>query len=227
MTNMTIKLVFLGLAKDFAGTECASLELPQAATLADLRTLLSEQFVGLRGRLEVIRLAVNESFAADDTVLNDGDEVALIPPVSGGAGGIHVDLVTEPISVEAVRHAVMGDPELGAIVTFEGATRREPHAEHGSLERLDYVAYEGMARRQLERLAGEAMERWHAGRVAIVHRLGSVPPGEVSVMIAVACGHRAEAFDACRWLIDTLKQDVPIWKKDVFEDGYVRWTEPP
>lgn len=140
--------------------------------------------------------------------------------------GILVDLLPDPIPVERVRGFVTGDHNLGGIVTFERATRRELDASHGAIVRLEYEAFEGMARRQLERLAVEAKKRWSAGRVAIVHRTGAVPPGAVSVMIAVACGHRAEAFEACRWLIDTLKSEVPIWKKDVFEDGHVRWVNP-
>ncbi|MGB2987618.1 MAG: molybdenum cofactor biosynthesis protein MoaE [Phycisphaerae bacterium] len=139
---------------------------------------------------------------------------------------ILVELVNEPIRVDRVLGFVTGDPTLGAIVTFEGATRRDEDPKHGPIVRLDYEAYEGMARRQLERLAVAAKKRWSAGRVTIVHRLGAVLPGEVSVMIAVACGHRTESFEACRWLIDTLKKEVPIWKKDVFEDGHVRWVQP-
>ncbi len=138
--------------------------------------------------------------------------------------GILVDLVTGPIPLDRIRDFVTGHPVLGGIVTFSGATRREIDPEHGPLLRLDYEAHEPMARRQLENLAVEAKERWFAGRVAIIHRLGPVPPGQIAVMIAVACGHRAEAFEACRWLIDALKKDVPIWKKDVFEDGHVRWV---
>ena len=223
-----IKVVFLGPAKDLANAESVTLDLPDGATLADLRDVLEGRYERLARALETIRFAVNEAFAGEDTELHDGDEVALIPPVSGGApdGGVLVDLVTGPVPVDRIRDFTMGDPELGGIVTFEGATRREVDPGHGALVRLEYEAYEGMARRQLEHLARQVKERWSAGRVAIVHRLGAVPPGEVSVMIAVACGHRAESFAACRWLIDTLKKDVPIWKRDVFVDGHARWVEP-
>ncbi len=240
---LRINVLFLGPAKNFAGAENVSLEIADAATVADLRTLLAERYEGLRRALGTIRFAVNEEFASDETVLQVGDEVALIPPVSGGQDveptfrslndahstndeGILVELRPHPIPAERVRSFVMGDHRLGGIVTFEGATRREPDAKHGAIVRLDYEAYGAMARRQLERLAVEAKRRWSAGRVAIIHRTGSVPPGEVSVMIAVACGHRAEAFAACRWLIDTLKKEVPIWKEEVFEDGHVRRVNP-
>ncbi len=139
---------------------------------------------------------------------------------------VWIELIHEAISAARVRDFVTGDPSMGGIVIFEGSTRVESDLEHGALMRLDYEAYESMARAQLHRLADEAIERHGAGKIAMVHRLGSVPVGEVSVMIAVACEHRAEAFVACRWLIDGLKKDVPIWKKDVFADGFVRWVEP-
>ncbi|UCC29085.1 MAG: molybdenum cofactor biosynthesis protein MoaE [Phycisphaerales bacterium] len=223
-----ISVLFLGPAKDLAAAETVMLEVAEGSTVADLRSALSTRYSRLGRALPTIRFAINEEFAVDDTVLHGGDAVALIPPVSGGATDdtILVDLVTDPVDAQRVRDFVMGDPLLGGIVTFEGATRRDVDPEHGAILRLDYEAYESMTRQQLQRLAGEARKRRTAGRVAIIHRLGSIPPGEVALMIAVACGHRAEAFEACRWLIDTIKKEVPIWKKDVFEDGYVRWVQP-
>ena len=225
---MKITVLFLGPARDFAGVESAIIELSVDRSIADLRDQLAKDYPTLGAALATIRFAVNETFAVDDTILNDGDEVALIPPVSGGcsAKSVLVDLVFEPICVDRVRSFIMGDPSHGGIATFEGVTRSERDAVHGNLVRLDYQAYESMARVQLERIAQDAMKRWAVGRIAIIHRLSSVPLGAVSVMIAVACGHRAEAFESCRWLIDTLKKDVPIWKKDVFEDGFVRWVDP-
>lgn len=225
---MQINVLYLGPAKSLAGVESVSLDLPEAMTVGGLRGVLVERFPALLPAMASIRLAVNEEFADDDRVLKAGDEVALIPPVSGGCDGdtVLVDLVTVPIDAAGVRSFVFGDPTLGGVVIFEGATRHESDAKHGELVRLEYEAYESMARRQLHALADQAVRRWAVGRLAIVHRLGQVPPGEASVMIAVACGHRAESFEACRWLIDTLKKDVPIWKKDVFENGHVRWVDP-
>lgn len=139
---------------------------------------------------------------------------------------IHVELVRLPLDRSAVSDFVAGDEALGGIVTFEGAVREESHPQHGRLRHLEYEAYESMAVQQLQTIARTAVERWGAGRVAIVHRLGVVPIAEISVVIAVACGHRAEAFEACRWLIESLKKDVPIWKKDVYEDGFVQWSQP-
>jgi molybdopterin synthase catalytic subunit len=225
---INVSVVFLGPARDFAEAESASVELADGASIADLRRVLADRYPGLRNALPTIRFAINEEFATDDATLGAGDEVALIPPVSGGGGsdGILVDLVKEAIPVERVRCFVIGDPALGGIVTFEGATRTERDESHGSLVRLDYEAYEAMARCQLENLAREAKARWALGRVAVVHRVGPVEIAEVSVMIAVASKHRVQSFDACRWLIDKLKQDVPIWKKDVYEDGHIEWVEP-
>lgn len=134
-------------------------------------------------------------------------------------------LSAEPLDASAIRAFVCGDPTLGGIVFFEGATRAENDPQHGALLRLDYEAHPTMARRKMEQLAEQAMNKFGVARVAIAHRTGGVEPGLPSVIIGVASGHRAEAFDACRWIIDTLKRDVPIWKKDVFEDRFVRWVE--
>ena len=222
-----ITVLFLGPARDFAGEESASFELAHGATVLELRSVLVDRHSGLRGAMNTIRFAVNQEFASDETVLESGDEVALIPPVSGGTDcALLVELVRDAIDTNRIRDFVNGDFVIGGITTFEGVTRGGTDPEHGELSHLLYEAYEGMARERLNALAREAKERWSTGRVAIVHRLGSVEPGEASVVIAVACAHRAESFDACRWLIDTLKKDVPIWKKDVYADGFTRWVEP-
>ena len=139
---------------------------------------------------------------------------------------VFVDIVTGPIDVCAVRSHVIGRDALGGICTFEGATRADSDADHGRIVRLEYEAYEDMARAQMQRLGDQALDKWGPARIAMVHRIGPVPPSDMSVMIVVACGHRAEAFSACRWLIDMLKRDVPIWKRDVYEDGFERWVDP-
>jgi molybdopterin synthase catalytic subunit len=136
-----------------------------------------------------------------------------------------VELLRERIPNSRVDAFMQGDTRLGGIVRFDGATRAEIEPVHGRLIHLDYESYEAMALRKMHELAAEAANRWHVERTLLLHRLGRVPPGEVSVCIAVATVHRAEAFEACRWLIDSLKSEVPIWKKDVFEDGFTRWVE--
>lgn len=226
METITVNVLLLGPARDFAGVESCEMTLPGSATVAEMGRSLADRFEKLAPALSTVRFAINDEFAANDSVLRDGDEVAVIPPVSGGSGSsVLADLTDDPIDVAQIRAFVGGDPRFGGIVTFEGATRGECDDTHGELLRLNYEAHESMALKQLEKLCVLCLERWGAGKVAVVHRIGSVPVGEVSVMIAVALGHRKEAFEACRWLIDTLKQEVPIWKKDVFEDGFIRWVE--
>lgn len=141
-------------------------------------------------------------------------------------GLIHIELTPAPILMDKEIARAQGEPSCGAVATFTGTTRLEQDGQHGALVRLDYEAYEEMARGQMRALAQQAIERWSLARVVMVHRIGAVFPGEASVVIAVACGHRVEAFESCRWLIDALKQEVPIWKKDIFADGFVRWVDP-
>jgi len=223
-----INVLFLGPSRDLAGADSVTLDLAEHATITDVRALLVQRLPRLAPAMRSVRFAINLAFVAEDATVRQGDEVALIPPVSGGADDktIWVALVDEAIPAERIRDFVTGDPTCGGIVTFEGATRRERDEQHGLLVRLEYEAYVHMARTQLERLAAEAAARWSLGRVAVLHRLGPIAPADASVMIAVAGRHRAESFEACRWLIDSLKREVPIWKKDVFEDGTVRWVEP-
>jgi len=154
------------------------------------------------------------------------DEVALLPPVSGGApevgrGGRHASIVHEVIDTQGVV-AGLKRGEDGAALVFEGVVRNQTRGRKTLY--LDYEAYEVMALEQLESLAKDALQRFQVRDVAIVHRLGRLEIGETSVLIVVASGHRGAAFDACRWLIDTLKRTVPIWKKEYFEDGAV-WAD--
>ena len=169
-----------------------------------------------------LALAVNQQYAGPDTKLSPGDEVALLPPVSGGREDEPlVRLVRERI----VPHDVIPPierPEDGAIVIFEGIVRN--HSRGRRTLYLDYEAYEGMALEKLRELAAQARQNFPIRTLALVHRLGRLEIGESSVLIAVFSGHRAAAFDACRWLIDTLKRTVPIWKKEYFEDGAV-WAD--
>ncbi len=230
---MTVTVLYFGPAADWVGAASEALELPDGATLGSMPEVLRRRHPSTDFARAGVRFAVNERFEPPRTVLRDGDEVAVIPPVSGGqedaaepAEPVWAELSPAPIPLHCVRTWVGGDPRFGGIVTFDGITREETDAEHGRLVRLDYSAYEGMALRQMRDLAHRALAEFSAGRVALMHRLGSVAPADVSVSIAVASAHRAEAFDACRWLIDALKQDVPIWKRDVFEDGFQRWVQP-
>jgi molybdopterin synthase catalytic subunit len=136
-----------------------------------------------------------------------------------------IQLQAEPIDAAAVI-AFVAAPQAGGIDVFLGTTREERHADGRELIALDYEAYEDMAVKQLRDLAAEARRRWPVVKLAIVHRTGWVKLAEPSVVIAVACAHRGEAFDACRWIIDTLKKDVAIWKKEVWSDGSGSWVHP-
>ena len=202
---MTTRL-FAGL-REQAGTRQRELELPDDARVADVWPAL-----GLGEEPAGLVYAVNRSYAERSTPLADGDEVAVIPPVSGGA----FRLSEEPLSLEAAAAEVASD-EAGAIATFVGTTRA--HSRGRDVVRLEYEAYEGMAEAEMERIAAVLRERHEVIGVAIHHRVGPVEIGETSVVIAVAAAHRAAAFDACREAIDTLKQTVPLWKKELYEGG--------
>jgi molybdopterin synthase catalytic subunit len=156
--------------------------------------------------------AVNKQYAKRDRVLVDGDEVALIPPVSGGA----FLLSDEPLSIERVVDEVR-DQEAGAIATFTGTTRISSRGRR--VTRLEYEAYEGMAQNVMRGIAQDLRKRYNVSNVAIHHRIGTVGIGETSVVIAVSAPHRADALAACRDAIDALKEQVPLWKKEVYEGG--------
>ncbi|MHC5110600.1 MAG: molybdenum cofactor biosynthesis protein MoaE [Planctomycetota bacterium] len=230
---MNIRVLFLGPARDLSGCEESTIALESGATVAVLRDALITAYPGLKSGMEATRIAVNESFVAEDAVMAEGDVVALIPPVSGGStedsaddGRLRIELSEKNLNVTGIHGWISGNPAFGGVCWFEGVTRAERDTDHGRLHYLEYEAYAEMAVKKMRELASTAVTRMDAGLVAMAHRVGCVPPGEPSVVIAVASPHRAEAFAACRWLIDTLKQDVPIWKRDVFEDGYSQWVTP-
>jgi len=222
---MQIRVLPFGVLKDRLGASPVAVELPEGATVADLLLQLGENrpTPWLRG----IAVSVNAEFAAATQLLREGDEVGLLPPVSGGSGrAAEFDgrqpaitaLTREPIRAEALIAAAKRG-EDGAVVVFDGIVRNNSHGRQTLY--LDYEAYEEMAAKQLGELASEARSRFGVRHVTLVHRLGRLQIGETSVLIVVASGHRAQAFEACRWLIDTVKKTVPIWKKETFVDGAV------
>jgi molybdopterin synthase catalytic subunit len=198
--------LFAGL-RERAGTGARELELPDGARVEDVwrRLDLGQEPAGLL-------YAVNQRYAAAGVELADGDVVALIPPVSGG----EFRLTGDPLSLDAVVREVRRD-EAGAIATFLGTVRNRSRGR--DVLYLEYEAYEGMAEETMAELAGELSTRHELAAIAIHHRIGRVEIGEPSVAIAVSSPHRAAALAACKEAIDTLKQTVPLWKKEVYEGG--------
>ena len=203
--RITVKL-FAGL-RERAGEGERELELDAGARVADVWTPL-----GLGEEPEGLLYAVNKEYAAPDRRLSDGDEIALIPPVSGG----DFRLTADPIDVGAVI-AEVADQQAGAVATFLGTTRARSRGR--TVHHLEYEAYEGMAEKVMEEIADTLRERYELCRIAITHRIGRVGIGETSVAIAVSAPHREHALAACKEAIDTLKVDVPLWKKEIYEGG--------
>jgi molybdopterin synthase catalytic subunit/molybdopterin converting factor small subunit len=203
--HVTVRL-FAGL-RERAGFGSRQLELGDEARVADVWGALE-----LGDEPPGLLYAVNKAYADADAELGEGDEVALIPPVSGGA----FRLTDEPLSLDAAVEEVRRD-EAGAVATFTGTVRNRSRGR--DVVSLEYEAYEGMAEQTMAELAAELARRYDLCEIAIHHRVGRVEIGEASVVIAVSAPHRAEALAACKDAIDTLKQTVPLWKKEVYEGG--------
>jgi molybdopterin converting factor subunit 1 len=204
--------LFAGL-RERAGTDRLEVELPDGARVADLLAAMAGTAVGEIKPRECV-VAVNREYASADEPVKAGDEVALVPPVSGGAGPVrHVRVSAEKLDLAALADAVR-DPRAGAVVLFEGVTREVPE--------LDYEAYAEMAYDRLEQIAAEEAETHGLTGVAIEHRTGTVPLSEPSVIVAASAPHRGEAFAGARALIDRVKAEAPIWKVEVTEAGRMR-----
>ncbi len=222
---MRVRVLPFGILKDWLGASATTLELPEGASVGDLLDRLGElqnAVPALRG----IAVSVNAEYATAAHLLSDGDEVGLLPPVSGGtdsvgnheAPPIVIALTREVIPTEKLAAAARRG-EDGAVVVFDGIVRNNTRGRRTLY--LDYEAYEEMALKQMNELAEQALLKFAVRHVTLVHRLGHLEIGESSVLVIVASAHRGAAFDACRWIIDTLKQTVPIWKKETFVDGAV------
>src|SRR5580658_3375776 len=217
---MRVRVLFFGMLKDLAGKSSDVLDLPEGALVRDLMEHYVSEIPQMRQSMASLAVAVSQEYAGPETVLKSDDEVALLPPVSGGLENT-ASIIRDPIDTQSVlKHIKRG--EDGAAVVFEGVVRNQTRGRRTLY--LDYEAYEEMALRQMESLREQALKRFQVRDVTLVHRLGRLEIGETSVLIVVASAHRAAAFDACRWLIDTLKRAVPIWKKEYFEDGAV-WAD--
>jgi MoaE-MoaD fusion protein len=216
---MLIRVLFFGVLKEMAGIASESLELPKGATLADALRHYESRIPRLKQLLPSVAVSVNREYAVQDVTLSEGDEVALLPPVSGGAQ--NASIVRARIDTQAVLQDLKAGAD-GAAVVFEGIVRDNTRRRRTLY--LEYEGYEPMALKTMDDLVTEAKSRFAVREIVLVHRLGRLEIGETSVLIVVASAHRGAAFEACRWVIDTLKKIVPIWKKEFFEDGAV-WAD--
>jgi molybdopterin synthase catalytic subunit/molybdopterin converting factor small subunit len=214
---MRVKVLFLGPLREMAGVSEQTIDCMPGETLG----ALFERYPKIAGLRASIALARNREFAPLSTSLAEGDEVAFLPPVSGGTDDDVVEIVDSPIDVRAIVVRLQRG-EDGAVVTFEGITRN--NSKGRSTRYLEYEAYRPMAIEQMRVIVREAKAQFQIDRIGIIHRLGRLEIGEASVVIVVTSAHRAAAFDACRFAIDKLKKSVPIWKKEFFADGEV-WVE--
>lgn len=223
---MLVRVLFFGVLKDAAGRAEETVEISPNSSIGNLFDTYRQRFATLDARRSSILFARNREFASPETVLAEGDEVAFLPPVSGGSSeaaldGVEVSITRERIDTQALAALVRQDFD-GAVVTFEGVVRDNTRGR--STRYLEYEAYEAMAHAQMQLVAKAVTNEFAVSRVAIVHRLGRLGIGEASVAIAVSAPHRRAAFEAALAAIDRLKREVPIWKKEFFADGEV-WVE--
>jgi molybdopterin synthase catalytic subunit len=209
--------------REQAGAEVEMLELPAGSSLRDVYEALRQRHPALEGDLKAVRAALNQEFTDWTAEVADGDEVAFIPPVSGGAHAVGVlfELTRDPLDARRLEAAV-SHAGAGAICTFTGVVRDTSRGR--SVTHLDYEAYAEMAAAQMRKIGDEIAQQWPEARVAMAHRTGKLEIGEASVVVSVSCPHRAEAIAACKWGIDRLKESVPIWKKEHAADG-TYWIE--
>ncbi len=242
---ISISVRYFGPSADAAGREREERSLPAGSTLAALSEAIYGEYPALRKAARSIRFAVNQEYANDDVPLSDGDEVAVIPPVAGGAGDdadaaagdsaahgsgdpVHVAMQEARIDPAALERFVASH-EAGAIATFLGTVRGERGGAGGAddeLLALEYTAYGEMALKKMRAICEAARAKHDLIAVAAVHRTGRLELGEASIAVAVSSGHRAEAFAGCRYVIDTLKVEVPIWKKEHWSSGETSWVDP-
>ena len=229
-SEVTVRLLFFGAARDAVGHEQIDFVLPRETTAADALAEVVAKHPELERFGRSLLFAVNHEYARGDRLIKDGDELAVFPPVSGGTTTAtkpqdpvrdFFELTVETIDVGAVARRVI-PPECGATVTLDGYAREWTRGRRTLY--LVYEAYTPMALSELKRLSVEVHERFDIAHIGIVHRLGRLNIGETSVVISVSAPHRRAAFEACEWAIKELKRTVPIWKKEVMEDGEV-WVE--
>ncbi|MGH9583034.1 MAG: molybdenum cofactor biosynthesis protein, partial [Bryobacteraceae bacterium] len=226
--GMRVRVLFFGVLKDIVGRSEELIEVEPHATLGSLFEHYSNRYETLREKRPSILFARNREFAKAEAVLGENDEIAFLPPVSGGAGDVIQDpsgfvfaLTREAIDSQRLARTLQR-PEDGAVVLFEGVVRN--NTKERPTRYLEYECYEEMALRQMTRIGREIAGQFGLGRIGIVHRLGRLRIGKASVAVVATAPHRRPAFEAALAAIDRLKREVPIWKKEFFEDGAV-WVE--
>ncbi|MGB2695127.1 MAG: molybdenum cofactor biosynthesis protein MoaE [Dehalococcoidia bacterium] len=217
--NVKVRL-YAGLS-ELLGARSVTLEVADAATAADLRDQLSREYPAVSPFLHTLVCAIDEEFVPWEQGLHDGDDVALIPPVSGGSDEVIAGVTSEPLDPQRLTEAVRKD-ESGAVVLFHGVARN--HSEGRRVRALEYDAYPEMAEKKLRQVLEEVRSRWPVTGIGVLHRTGRLEIGEASLLVAVSSAHRKEAFEACHYAVDRIKQVVPIWKKEIWEDGDGEWV---
>lgn len=226
-----VEVLLFARLRELAGERSMALTVPAGAAIRGVWEAAVERHPRLAGAGAGVRVAVNEEYADWGDEVRPGDRVAFIPPVAGGSAddgapgsgrpGVHVRLTSQALDARAAEALVRTDSD-GGVCTFTGVVR--DHAQGRAVERLEYEAYPEMAEPQMRRVGEEALRRTGATAVALWHRTGTLEIGEASVVVSASAPHRAEAFAACRYAIDTLKAEVPIWKKEHGEGGAV-WVD--
>lgn len=218
---MKVKVLFFGMTHDLTGFAQEEIKIPEGESLDELWRRYQKRFPRLNELAGSLVVAVNEEIAESSRPLRDGDEVAFMPPVSGGSSNDLYLVTKEPIPADDLAQRLKS-PHDGGVVIFEGIVRDHSHGRKTLY--LEYEAYEPMAIRKMEEIGREVKQKFAVDRLGMIHRVGRLEIGETSVAIVVTAAHRHAAFSACHYAIDRLKQIVPIWKKEYFEDGAV-WAE--
>lgn len=219
---MKIHIRYFAALREITGQTEEILDVPADRDITTVREELMARYPKLQPILQRCLCAVNHRYVPADTVLQENDELVFIPPTGGGALiEPIIQLTRTPLDRDALVNAV-SDPACGGIVVFEGVVRN--HARGKQVQYLEYEVYEEMAQQQIQDIIKQAQQRWGVEHIAVAHRFGRLEIGEASVIIVVASPHREQAFDACRYIIDTLKATVTIWKKEVATTGE-EWVE--
>jgi molybdopterin synthase catalytic subunit len=221
--TIRITALLFGQAREWVGSSSLDLQLEAPATVESAFALLTSQHPRLAEMQRSLLFAVNEEYASPSHPLSEGDRLAVLPPVSGGAAESRdiFEIIREPIDIADLRARLL-EGDSGAVVVFDGVARNNTKGRRTLY--LEYEGYEPMSLRTMEQIGREVHEGWAVNRIGIIHRLGRIEITESSVVIVVTSAHRKIAFEACHYSIDRLKKIVPIWKKEYFEDGAV-WVE--